>query len=544
VKTGLARELVATDPAVSVVETVELTAALEDPEPGDAVLLTETTADVGTPDPRDPVDGPAAREISPELGEPVAGSEGLPPTGAVANTVCTEVWVENEGIPEAPAVADVAAVFPGPELLPPADATTVTKEGEAEPRPVEERKGDAALNEPELSTLEPATVNTVVEPRPTGALEDPATAPLTVPTLVVYEGPTALGLAAEPVGGVDIELVAIGGSAMMVIRDGTGPAIVVTMVSGGGGPDPDKAESGGSAVAITVITDGVGPPMVVTMVTGSRVPGAEGSDTGPLGAVGSGTAALAVTVTTGGRLAGPLEFEGTTGDEDSPGLDGPGAVAKGPVIVVLMPLVEPAGPVVAVPSGDDAESVAVPGGAELGNAELVDTLGREVLETVSVEHSSLVSGVTDLELLETGLLDVADEDSDEEPDGLHTPGEETPNRHLHDVEQGLPGVPFASLPLSHSSPNDASILPSPQPRGMAPRAMMYGIPDEPSAYDSSPSPVAFRAIAKASKPSVPGFSPSLGNSVNTSWTLQDQLLILSSSRLLRSGSSATRWASL
>jgi hypothetical protein len=75
-----------------------------------------------------------------------------------------------------------------------------------------------------------------------------------------------------------------------------------------------------------------------------------------------------------------------------------------------------------------------------------------------------------------------DEDDDEVVfESLQTPGDKTPNKHLHDAEQGLPGAPLASFPLSHSSPNDDSILPSPQPTGVAPRAMMYGMPDDPSA---------------------------------------------------------------
>ena len=58
---------------------------------------------------------------------------------------------------------------------------------------------------------------------------------------------------------------------MMVMTDGTRPSMVVTIVTGGGGPDPATAESGGSPVAMTVMTvmtEGVGPSMVVTMVMG------------------------------------------------------------------------------------------------------------------------------------------------------------------------------------------------------------------------------------------------------------------------------------
>jgi hypothetical protein len=223
-----------------------------------------------------------------------------------------------------------------------------------------------------------------------------------------------------------------------------------------------------------------------------------------------------VTVTGGGALAVvSLDFEGTTEDEGRPGLaelefEGTAVTVMPPGGVGLLGLA------LAGSLADETGRVVVFSGVELGNVKLADVLGRAVLETVSMVHSSPVSAETDLELLKIVLLELIDDDEEVLLDSLQTPGDNTPTKHLHDVEQGLPGAPLASFPLSHSSPNDASILPSPQPTGVAPRAMMYGIPEDPSAYDSSPSPVALRAIAKASKPSVPGWIPFFGNSVKTS----------------------------
>jgi len=78
----------------------------------------------------------------------------------------------------------------------------------------------------------------------------------------------------------------------------------------------------------------------------------------------------------------------------------------------------------------------------------------------------------------------------------------SPNRHLHDLEHKLSSMPFSD-PLSHSSPNLRSTTPFPQPRGVAPREMMYGTPVELSAKVLSPSPVAPWAMASGSKPFLP-----------------------------------------
>lgn len=116
---------------------------------------------------------------------------------------------------------------------------------------------------------------------------------------------------------------------------------------------------------------------------------------------------------------------------------------------------------------------------------------------------------TNLELENTELVELMEEEEDVVLDSKQTPPVDTPTRHLHASEQGLPGVPLA-VPLSHSSPNSGSNFPLPQPRGVAPRAMTYGMPEVPSPKVSSPSPVAFKAIARGTNPSAPGVTPVLG----------------------------------
>lgn len=82
---------------------------------------------------------------------------------------------------------------------------------------------------------------------------------------------------------------------------------------------------------------------------------------------------------------------------------------------------------------------------------------------------------------------------------LQRPGTVDPVRHLQDDEHSLPGVPFRG-PSSHSSSRLGSQMPSPQPAGVAPLTMMYGIPLEPSAKVFRPLPVAPWAMASGSKP--------------------------------------------
>ena len=81
------------------------------------------------------------------------------------------------------------------------------------------------------------------------------------------------------------------------------------------------------------------------------------------------------------------------------------------------------------------------------------------------------------------------------PDGF-------PLRHLQLEEQGSPGVPLG-FPSSHSSPIPGSQVPLPQPTGVAPRLMIYGMPTLPSPKVSLPCPVIFCAMARASKPLTP-----------------------------------------
>lgn len=550
VRTRVETVLEVGDPEVGTPKPVESSGPLEEPEPGAPMVLTRVWTDVATevvvpgigaaPD-----EGFAGDETGARLENPAPEFEGLPVLGtAVETTVRMEVTFKSGGILDAeepepgllglPAVADVAGAFPRPDLSLPIDVTTVTKEGRAElgradpDGPADGGEGITAPDVPGPPAFGPARVETVVEPGVAGALEELVSC---APMLVVVgtdEGVPAVGVLENPEE--TIGWLANGGSAMMVMTEGIGPSMVVTIVIGGGGAVPDAADSGVSAVAMTVITEGTGPLMVVTIVIGGNgpeggAPGAEDPAEDELGALGSGTPALEVTVIGGEATVAvvrPLEFDGATRDDGRPVLAG---VEPESSVVDVMPAEGVGVPEVALAGslGDEARGVVVSSGVELGSVELADVLGRAVLE-----------------LLKTVLLELVDDDEEVSFDSLQTPGDETPNRHLHDVEQGLPGVPLASFPLSHSSPNDASILLSPQPTGIAPRAMMYGIPADPSAYDSSPSPVALRAMAKASNPSVPGSNPLLGNSVNTSWTLQDQLPMLLSPRLLSSGAPATR----
>lgn len=421
---GLAREPVADDPAVGALGAAELGGAFDCSEPGEPMVLTEVATDVGAADPGDASDEPAGVETPAELGDPDPGTEGPPPTGAVNDTVCTEVSVESGGLSGLPATTDVAEGFPGLELLPPAEVTTVTKDGEVEPGLAEGRGGIIGPGDPGPPALGPPTVDTVVEPGLAGALEGPESGAPTVVALVTYEGCAPVEAPGPLGGGMGTGFVSAGGFAMMVMTEGTGPPIVVTMVMGGGGPEPNSAESGGSAVAITVITEGVGPSMVVTMVIGGGVPGAVGSDTGELGLLEPGEPALAVTVIGGGGgPVGSLEFEGTIGDEGSPGLDG--ADTEGAAVTVVAfagaELVEPT-----LAGSLDEGAVVVSGDVELGNVELADVLGRAVLDTVSVVHSPLVSAGTDLELLKTVLLELIDEEEEVVLDSLQTPGDKTP----------------------------------------------------------------------------------------------------------------------
>lgn len=180
------------------------------------------------------------------------------------------------------------------------------------------------------------------------------------------------------------------------------------------------------------------------------------------------------------------------------------------------------------------------------SVELAGGVGRAVLQTMHVRSAK--KGVkttlrTNLELKVSELVGLSEEEVDVVLDVKHTPPVGTPTRHLHASEHGLPGVPLAG-PLSHSSPTSGSNFSLPQPRGVAPRAMTYGIPEVPSPKVSCPSPVAFKAMARGTNPSAPGVTPFLGYSVKTSCTLQDQLPSLESSTVFREAAVATRWASL
>lgn len=165
------------------------------------------------------------------------------------------------------AAAEVAGVFP--ELPPPADVTIVTEEGEAEPGKLEleglvedigETTGPVVRGPP---SPEPPMVKTVVD------LDDSFPSDPIIVVLGMYEGMVVFDV--PEVSVEDIGWVIGGGSAMMVMREGTGPPLIVVMIVMRGRVDEsDSADNGGSAVAMTVMTEGVGPAMVVTIVIGGR----------------------------------------------------------------------------------------------------------------------------------------------------------------------------------------------------------------------------------------------------------------------------------
>lgn len=432
---GLAAAPVAGAPDDGAPEGAEFPGALAPSEPGAPMVLTivctEVATDVGLPGTGATDEAFAGADPEPELGDP---GPALPPPGAVAKTVRTLVSVEPGTLPVADGPelglslgpfpgADVTGRFPGAELSAPTDVTTVTKEGEAETGPPESEgpadgNGAGADEFQEPPAPGPPTVSTVVEPGLAGELGPAPGAPMVV-ALVTFEGSAALGDPDAPGAGADGA--ADGRVAMMVMTDGTGPPIVVTIVMGGGGPEdePAPADRVGSGVAMTVITDGVGPSMVVMMVIGgggpAGVPGAEGSAEGAVGAP-----ALAVTVTGGGGTAGLLEFDGT----GRAGLD-----REDSAITVVTPGDSELGGAALAGLLDGAVELVVKSGIDIdaGSVELAGVLGRAVLETMSVVHSSLVPDRTDLELLITVLLELIDDDEEEVVfDVLQTPGEATP----------------------------------------------------------------------------------------------------------------------
>src|SRR5262249_38147347 len=102
-------------------------------------------------------------------------------------------------------------------------------------------------------------------------------------------------------------------------------------------------------------------------------------------------------------------------------------------------------------------------------------------------------------------------------------------------EHRSPQVPFEA-PSSHSSV--LCWMPSPHFTGTAPRARMYGIPDDPSAKLSVPPPGALRAIASGMK----GDEPAVGKPSNASCTEHDQFERIVSVRPASAGlSSTTMW---
>jgi hypothetical protein len=61
-----------------------------------------------------------------------------------------------------------------------------------------------------------------------------------------------------------------------------------------------------------------------------------------------------------------------------------------------------------------------------------------------------------------------------------------PKMHWHVDEHSPPAAPFLAVPSSHCSPFCLATTPSPQPRGVTPRATMYGTPRAPPANEEMP----------------------------------------------------------
>lgn len=397
------------DPEVGTPEPAEFSGPFEKPESEAPTVLTMLWTDVTTevvvpgigtaPD-----EGFAGDETGARLENPAPEFEGLPILGiAVEIMVRMEVTFKSGGILDAegpepellglPTVADVAGAFPRPVLSLPIDVTTVTKEDPAElgrAGPDGPAEGGEGITAPDVRgppVFGPARVETVVEPGVAGALEELVSG---APMLVVVgtdEGVPAVGVLEnleESIGWL-----ASGVSAMMVMTEGIGPSMVVTTVIGGGGAVPDAADSGVSAVAMTVITEGTGPLMVVTIVIGGNgpeggAPGAEDPAEDELGALGSGTPTLEVTVTGGEATVAvvrSLEFEGATRDDGRTVLAG---VDPESSVVDVLPAEGVGLPEVALAGslGDETRRVVVSSGVELGSVELADVLDRAVLDTV------------------------------------------------------------------------------------------------------------------------------------------------------------------
>ncbi len=132
------------------------------------------------------------------------------------------------------------------------------------------------------------------------------------------------------------------------------------------------------------------------------------------------------------------------------------------------------------------------------------------------------------------------------------PAASSPKTHWHVDEQTPSSAPLRPAPSSHCSPLPAATTPSPQPRGVTPRATMYGTPAKAAGVPEEPEAAA-GAKEKERTPTAPGAAaasasttsgakpcaPPAGKCGMRAWALQDQLLRAASERAEADAASET-----